>query len=257
MNYNEYQISKGDSEEEFEGFSAEYAKHLIDYYNKEQFNAFTAIVNYRDESIRRISEIEEEIDDLINEVESEFQHLLEQKRDDVFEIMYELKPYLENLKNKPNNRLVRILEEILEEDLYYDCKRNRIIINNVKGLLQKLNEKSYVLKRVRIITSTAKLFINEVIDSGAPFKFNGSTAHTFIRSLFPNKEVNKPTKDTIYEWYEELKRENEDKADAFHQLQTEISAQGLDIEEYINTDDPENFDRAYRAWYKKKNSKRK
>jgi len=232
----------------------QYMQSTLSTIIKECFKAFTAIVTYRNESIRRIDELKGEIDDLINEVEKELRNyrVQDEQKYDRHEVFFELKPYLESLKDKPNNRLWNIFKEILEhEGLYFDCEINRTIIGNVEGYLDSLYRKSYDLNKVIIIKSTAALFIDEIIDLGAPFEFKGKTTHAFIRSLFPNKEINLPTKDTIYEWYGQLKTESDNKAEAFDKLQTEIAAQGLESSEYYTTDDPDNFDKAYREWLKR------
>lgn len=262
MNYEDYQITKGYPKEDFEGLEAEYAKYFIDFYNKETFNALASITVYRDESIRRIKDLKEEIDNLISEVKTSLKRYRDEEDSGYgYDIFLDLETYLENSKQIPNRQLRYLLQGLLSnrEDEkrgagYGSVERNIRIIENVEGYLDEIYEKSCTLKRVTIIKSTAQLFIDKIIDSGAPIRFEGSSSHAFIRSLLPNIEVNKPSKDTIYEWYAVCKTETENKDEAFDELKTEIVAQGLNVEDYITTDDPENFDRAYRNYLNDKKS---
>lgn len=249
--------SKGYEMADFENLSSEYTKHFIDYYNKESFNAFTAITTYRDESIRRINELKQEIDYYINDAEKEIKCLRVPNEQQYFagDLFFELKPYLENLKESPNNRLREIFRDILEfkdyhklEGLHFNKKINKTILDNVEEILDQLYFKSYELKRATIIKSAAAMIINNIIDLGAPYRFEGKIARARIRDLLPDKNVNKVNKDTIYEWYSEIKKVSKNKQEAFDKLKTEIVAQGLSVVDYIKTDDAENFDKAYREW---------
>lgn len=260
MSIEDYHFKKGYPKEDFEDLPAEYAKYFIDYYNRDNFNAISSLKTYRDESIRRITELNEEIDYLINQIKNELKglRLKDEKKSDCLDIFYDLEPHLDDLKRAPNGRLIYLYKEILEDkesmfnhDLGATVTRhNRTITRNIEGYLEEVYSKSHTLRKVTIIKSTASVFINTIIDNGAPLEFKGRQSYVLIRSLLPNKQAVKPGKDTIYEWYGDYKKESDSKSEAFQQLQTEIAAHGLEVEDYITTDDPENFDRSYRTWLK-------
>jgi hypothetical protein len=64
----------------------------------------------------------------------------------------------------------------------------------------------------------------------------------------------KPHKDVIYEWYGKLKSEFGVKT-GFYKLCDKIKEKDLDKEEYISTDTPENFNKAYNDWITKQHEK--
>lgn len=69
-----------------------------------------------------------------------------------------------------------------------------------------------------------------------------------------NSNFEKPHKDKVYHWYGKIREENKVKP-AFNKLKKKIEEQGLNVQEYIKTDTPENFNKSYTTWKTSQNKK--
>ena len=239
-------------EEELSQISANYTNHFVQYYNKDELNAFSTIVKYRDESERRVSEILNEIDYEIKKLISEFQNYRD--KENSFQILSELKPHLLSLKNKPDLTIINTYKDLVEE--YGGDSNNKInqsIIDNAHGLIEELIHKSYTLKKIKIIKGTASLFVNDIIDLGFPLRIDKEKIQYIMRDIDISPPDTKPSKDEIYNWYSiHLSSHDNNAEKAFDALISEILFKGLKVEDYIKTDTPENFNRSYRSWLNKK-----
>lgn len=248
---------------EVDNLSKEYLMLFAEYYNENRFAAFSTYVTLRNETENRILEVEEHLSIKNNNILTALKRAIEKEaeqldtnEDDYTEIVDEVNRFLSSLLNKPNFNLYTDIYKTI--DLYkpnYSSLDSEFPYKWMSDIDELIGH-SMVLYRARVLNGTATIFIKNIIDYGLPIEISKDNTHYLLDGFKVEVPVEIPSKDEIYLWYEKLRNEPSNTVEkAFHKLITLIKDRQLDIKRYIRTDTPENFDRGYRAWYKKNRNK--
>ncbi|MBO6793546.1 MAG: hypothetical protein JJ895_06530 [Balneolaceae bacterium] len=240
---------------DFEHPEIEYNQILVKHYNNDPLKAFPMLVMLRDELKIFISDRENELKSHVTDIQFEAKRYLKEE-DKIFydRIVDGIGSILHNQIKNPTPNLYYEVEFFIEEN----ASDNHWIYNRFpyesSSMIVEFEIDTKYFRRSLALYNVAFGLVRDILLHSLPVKFELDKRQINEDAYTVEIPVEKPHRDEIYKWFGELRHNsNNNIEEAFSKLCSLITERGLELSEYIKTDTPENFDRAYRKFLNKRN----